>query len=174
MSTNSVPPPPNFQQQVDYAKWLAELKRRDAERSHDRLHTFHDAVNEAAIKSGELALRMALLINGGAAIALLTFIGTLPKEQKRAVADTLVWFGSGVGLAVLAIAGTYFTNYFMLEIASSKLRRWEHPYVDIGPNTAKYEKLNIGFHLISVALGVASVVAFAIGLLCIRTALKTL
>jgi hypothetical protein len=71
---------------------------------HDTWREFGLQANEAAIGAGNLALRMSLLINGGAAVALLTFVGPLPANQKRAVADTLVWFSSGIVAAVAGLA----------------------------------------------------------------------
>src|ERR1700682_5357755 len=62
-------PPPEMQ------KWFEEIRREDAQRAHDNIEEFRRSVNEAAIKTGELALRTAILINGGAAIALLGFVG---------------------------------------------------------------------------------------------------
>lgn len=166
--------PPNHPPPFEFQKWVHELKRSEAERAHDKIDDFHRYVNEAAIKSGELALRIALLINGGAAIALLSFIGSLPKEQKRIFADTLVWFASGVALAGAAIALAYFTNYFMAGIASSKLRTWEHPYVQPGPTTPRFTGLNLFFHIASAATGIASLAIFICGMLHVRNALASL
>ena len=166
--------PPSQQPPFDYQKWLHEMKRQDAQRTHDKLDDFHRYVNEAAIKSGELALRISLLINGGAAVALLTFIGTLPKEQKHAFADNLVWFASGVALAVAALGLSYFTNYFMAGIATSNVRTWEHPYIQPGPTTPRYRALNISFHVAAILVGLASLAVFICGMLHVRNALTQL
>jgi len=168
------PTPPNQQPPSDYQKWRHELELQDAQRAHDKLDDFQKYVNQAAGKTGELALRMALLINGGAAISLLTFIGTLPKEQKPAVAGTLVWFAVGVALAAAAIALAYFTNYFMVGIASSRLRKWEYPYVEPGPTTPLYKTLNIIFHIAAVLAGSASLAVFVYGVLQVRDVLTHL
>jgi hypothetical protein len=151
-----------------------EINRQNAQRAHDKLDDFHKYVNEAAIKTSELALRMALLINGGAAIALLTFVGTLPKEQKRIVADTLLWFAYGVATAAVAIALAYFTNYFMAGVASSKMRTWEHPYIQPGPKTGLYMALNRTCHIAAVICAVLSLAFFVCGVLSVRAALTLL
>lgn len=169
MSNQQTPP---TQQQLDHAKWLDEINRQDAHRAHDKLDNFHEYVNKAAVKTGQAALRMSMLINGGAALSLLTFIGTLNREQKHEVADTLVWFASGVALAVVAIAASYFTDYFMAGIAGSKIKTFQHPYIQPGPNTKRYETLNFVFHLIAVGCGVVSLLMFVCGLLAVRTALS--
>lgn len=172
MSDQKLPDDP--QPPYDYKKWLHELKRQDAQRAHDKLDEFHGYVNKAAMQGGELALRMAILINGAAAISLLTFIGKLPKYQQHAVANTLVYFASGVGLGVAGIALAYLTNYFMAGIAGSKLRIWDHPYVQDGPTTKRFIILNIAFHILALAAGIASIVCFAWGILDVRDALTHL
>jgi hypothetical protein len=176
---------PPAQPPFDYQKWFVEMQRHDAQRAleirredacraHDKLNELHRYVDEAAIAAGQSALRMSRLINGGAAIALLTFVGTLPKEQKRLFADTLVWFASGVALAVAALALAYFTNYFMAGVATSPLRTWVYPYIEPGPTTSRYTILNRIFHVSSVLVGLASLAAFVCGMLRVRDALAYL
>jgi hypothetical protein len=94
--------------------------------------------NEAATGGANLALRMSLLINGGAAVALLAFIKDLGKEQQHAVANTLVWFGFGVIAAVIALALAYFTNYSAGQLAISRLPIDQYPYFRDGPATARW------------------------------------
>ena len=50
-----------------------EQDRRDAERHHDELNKYIALNREAAIRSGEAAVRWVLLANGGAIIAVLSF-----------------------------------------------------------------------------------------------------
>jgi hypothetical protein len=168
------PPNPNPQPTFDYQKWVHDINREEAHRAHDKLDDFHAYVNKGAVKTGQSALKLSMLINGGAAVALLTFIGKLPKEQQHAVADTLVWFASGVALAVAAIAASYFTDYFMAAIAVSRMRTYEHPYVTDGPKTNRFRKLNLAFHILAVGAGLASLGAFVCGTFDVRAALAHL
>jgi hypothetical protein len=147
--------------------------REDACRAHDKLDDYQTYVDQAAIKAGEFALRMSLLINGGAAIALLTFIGNLGKDKKL-FADTLVWFASGVALAVSALALSYFTNLFTAGMAGSRLRTWQHPYIQPGPTTSRYTILRWVFHVAAILFGLASLAAFVCGMLRVRDALTHL
>ena len=48
-----------------------QLQREDAIRAHDRAQEFETKTNEATVASGQVAIRMAILINGGAAITIL-------------------------------------------------------------------------------------------------------
>src|SRR6266566_4435800 len=164
------PIPPTQQQKIDFAKWSDETKRREAERAHDKVDEFHSSVNEAAIKSAELTLRMSLLINGGAAVSLLTFIGPLPKDQKIAMANTLIWFASGVGIAVAALAFSYLTHYFTAAIASSRIRIWQHPYLLAGSRTSRWIVLTRFFHIAAIVLAIASLAAFVGGMVEVRSA----
>jgi hypothetical protein len=148
-----------------------ELKREDAHRAHDRNDDFHTYVNKQVVKTGQSALRMAMLINGGAAVSLLTFIGQLAREQRAAMADTLVWFAAGVLLAVVAIATSYFTDFFLAALTSSRQKTWEPPYLVDTPVTKRNRRLNILFHIITIATAVASLGTFIVGVLVVRGAL---
>jgi hypothetical protein len=66
-------------------QWSFEQTRAIAEREHDRVIKSRDILNEAAVNGGNLALRMVLLINGGAAIALLSFMNALPNGRQLPV-----------------------------------------------------------------------------------------
>jgi hypothetical protein len=77
-----------------------EAKRRttvDIERWKIQ-NTFEVEMFKAVIEAGQTALRSALLINGGAAAALLAFLGNLLTKTPSANSGTLV---SGVGFALL-------------------------------------------------------------------------
>src|SRR6266581_8178796 len=70
------------EQEIERAKWQHEKLREDAHRAHDKSNAFHTYVNQAAIDSGNLALRTLILINGGAAIAVLAFLGAVSAKEK--------------------------------------------------------------------------------------------
>ena len=76
-------PPPPF----EYQKWAHELKREDAQRAFDLLESRRDKINEAAIKAADSALRAGLLINGGAAVSVLAFIGSLATKELIAISQ---------------------------------------------------------------------------------------
>jgi hypothetical protein len=91
-------------------QWSFEQNRAIAEQAHDRVFKSADMLNEASVNGGNLALRMVLLINGGAAVALLSFMNALPKDQKQAIANALAWLAWGVATAALALGLAYFTK----------------------------------------------------------------
>jgi hypothetical protein len=155
-------------------RWIFELQQEHARREHDRSDDFHKYVNEAAIRTADAALRNLMLVNGGAAVALLTFIGALSKEQKPVIANTLAWFASGVALAVAGMALAYFTNFFMAGIGSSMTKKWERPFLVDGPKTHLYRKLNLGFHIAAVVVAILSLIAFVVGIVKVRNGLANL
>src|SRR5664279_1953895 len=123
---------------LEHRRWVFEQGRHDAERAHDNNDKFFHKVNEAAITAANLALRMSLLLNGGAAISVLSFIGNLPADKKPLVAGGLVWFAWGAAAAVAGIALAYATNYCMAGIAGSKQKNWNAPYLTPTASTKVY------------------------------------
>jgi hypothetical protein len=167
-------PPPSPSDDLDFRKWAHEQNMKAAERAHDKSDEFVRQINEAAINVGNLALRMGMLINGGAAVALLTFVGNLPAEQKRAVAATLGWFAGGVAAAVLGLALAYFTNYCIVRKERSKTWNYQPPYVADGPDTNWWHRLNVLCHILAIVVGLGSLVLFVVGMFYVRAALTKL
>src|SRR5260221_6230605 len=128
------------------------MNREDAQRAHDMESEFFGGVNKATIDIGNLTLRTSVLINGGATIAVLGFIGAVISRDKfdvahiNAVAQSMIWFCYGIVSAVVGMAFAYLTNYFMVTISNSKLRTWQHPFIAPGPKTKFYTITNIVFH----------------------------
>ena len=147
---------------------------RAAERAHDQAEAVALQIDEAQVNGANLALRMGMLINGGAAIALLTFVGSLPADQKRAVAATLVWFAWGVVAAVGALGLLHFTNYSMVAKERSKQRSYEHPYLHDQATTKWWSWANGLLHILTILAGLTSLALFIVGMLCVRAALTKL
>ena len=172
--TNQPPPPAPAKEQIELQKWLHEQNTQVVQRAHDRSEAFARQINEAAINGANFALRMVLLINGGAAVALLTFVGGLPAEQKRAVAATLDWFTWGVAAAVAGLACAYFTNHALAVKERSKTWIDKPPYLINGPNTKGWSKVVLVFRFLAIVVGTVSLVLFIVGMLSVRTALTKL
>jgi hypothetical protein len=158
------------EQQIEEAKWKHELQRDDAKRAHDTSAEFHAYTNKAAMDGASLALRTLIVINGGAAIAILTFLGGVASKDKSdftkvgAVADTIQYFAIGVALALVGMALAYFTNYFMAAVEGAKRRIWEHPYLKETPRSKQLRKLNIGFHVAAFLAASVSLILFVVGM----------
>jgi hypothetical protein len=166
--------------QTEEAKWAHGLNREDAHRAHDNAEEFHSYTNRAAIETANLSLRTLVVINGGAAIAVLTFLGGVASKEKidfakvGVVAGTLKWFAFGVALAVLAMALSYLTNFAMAAIASSMARKWEHPYVSDGPKTKRWRRINLAFHICAMLTAFGSLALFLAGMFAASDAITLL
>jgi hypothetical protein len=157
---------------------LYVMAREEARRAHDRATSFATQVNEAAIKTGESTFRACLLINGGAAVSVLAFIGGLASKdvigvsQLAAVADSLIPFAAGVVAAVAGMALSYLVNYFTALHADSLTKIWEHPWLTPGKRTVWFARLKTGFHALTILAGVVSVFFFVRGVLAVRNSVE--
>jgi hypothetical protein len=151
-------------------QWVFEQNRAVAERQHDKVTDVANKINEATINGGNLALRMVLLINGGAAVALLSFMSDLPKDQRQAIARALAWFAWGVVAAALSLGLTYFTNYCAVGVERSKKLLYEPPFILDGTYTALWRRFRIVFHIAAILVGLLSLVLFVVGMLSVRSA----
>jgi len=156
------------------------INREDAHRAHDQITEFHSYVNKAAIEAANLSLRTLVLINGGAAIAVLTFLGGVASKDKidfnkiGVVAGTLKWFAFGVAFACLGMALSYLTNFAAAAIANSMTREWTHPYLTDGPKTKRWERINLSFHISAIIVAIISLALFLIGMFAASNAVTDL
>jgi hypothetical protein len=155
-------------------------RREDALRVHDRSRSYSEATNEAVMKAGEVAIRTVMLVNGGAAVAVLAFIGALVREggvtvkQVSGVSGSLLWFAGGVAMAVLALALSYFTNYCYVGSETSRVFAFDHPYIIDGANTWKWRYWGRAFHVGAIVWAVLSLVAFVFGMFDVHHAIVRL
>jgi hypothetical protein len=153
----------------EYARWMEDAKREHALRAHDREHDFFGVNNAAAIKSGEEAIKALILINGGSSVAMLAFVGALASkdqytsEQLRVLANPLIYFASGVGLAGLASIMAYLSNRAIAAVSLSRLRIWEHPFVTPGPKTKRWTVTQGALVILTALIALASLASFGCG-----------
>lgn len=169
-------PPPPF----DYQKWTHEMKREDVRRASDLHVSRVDKSNEAAIKAAEAALRAGLLINGGAAVSVLAFIGSLATKeligipQLSRVAGSLEIFAFGVAAAVVGIGLSYLTHFFEAGYHASMTWSIDTSSMGPGPNTKAYLWLRIGVHAFAVIAFLACIGCFVFGMFSVRDAIEHL
>jgi hypothetical protein len=100
-------------------------------------------------------LKTLALVNGGAAIAVLTYLGNLvaraPKAEAPNMKSTLIWYCSGLGLTVLAFIFAYVSQLCLYNEERKRLAGTQIP-----------ERHGWGVAL-CVILAVASALAFVIG-----------
>jgi hypothetical protein len=160
---------------LEHTRWLLDNARRDAERAFDREDAILDAYGQAAISAGTLALRSAMWINGGAAVTVLSFIGGLVGTSRNIhavtpVADTLIWFAAGAGLAVVGMALSYLVNYCAGGLRASQKRHWEHPYIRPAATTRRWQVAVTCLQWSAVAAGALSLLCFILGVFAVHGA----
>ena len=129
--------------------------------------------NEAAAESGRAASRILVLINGGAAVALLGLIGALAgaecfeNQQIQRFGSNLIWFAWGVVFGAGTLALGYLVNYFHAGAARTQI-------VNPGsPHSRWLWPANV-FSFGAILLGVFSLAAFVLGMFAVRNSLSLL
>ena len=132
------------------------------------------------MQSGQVTIRTAALINGGAAVVVLGFVGGLIGQGKvelgqvNTIAGSLMWFVYGVASAVCSLGSSYIVNY---------CRRWQvetlqetdaPPYFVRTAATDWWKQITRVFQLIALVVGVLSLVFFVIGMWDLRESIALL
>src|ERR1700730_590358 len=161
----------------EHEKWVYQQVRDEARRAHDRVTQFLLAFNESAIKSSELTLRTAVLINGGAAISVLAFIGGLAAQgrigisQLGGIADSLILFALGVASASVGMCFSYLTHNFTLARPESKKLSVEPPFVQPGPATKWWKLSRRVVYDLAIFACLASLILFVMGMFDVKDAI---
>ena len=163
-----------------YLRSMDDLERQLADKRHDKNYNFTVKLNEQVIQNANIALRTAVLDNGAAAIAMLSFISSLygkdPNASNRDYASLtapLMWFAVGVAMGAFAIAMSYFTNYSIVANAVHKLQDYNHPYIHDTPLSKRWLRAAITCQIIAIVAGLGSLGTFVYGMLQIKHALTT-
>jgi hypothetical protein len=94
------------------AKFKAELDQWVDSSRHRHEHSIE--MFRSVLSSAEQALKACMLINGGAAVALLAFSGNLIQHNQTrflpGVSNALAWFVGGVLAGAMALAFRYFSQ----------------------------------------------------------------
>jgi hypothetical protein len=161
-------------------KWREEKSREDMERAHDQMHDDRHKITDAAIQSGQITIRTAALMNGGAAVVVLGFVGGLIGQgrvevnQINTIAGSLMWFVYGVAAAVCSLGSAYIVNY---------CRRWQidtlqetsaPPYFVSTAISDRWKQTTRLFQLIALIVGVLSLVFFVVGMWDLRDSIGEL
>lgn len=133
-----------------------EFEKYSWEKRLDEHRAYLSAVNDSRIKmfdsvisSGQNAIRILLTINGGAAIAVLAFLGHLASINSSmlpAFSLPLKWFTCGVASVGAAAAGTYLTQLAF----SSERKLWR--------------RVGVVLQFVTILCGLASIILFVFGL----------
>jgi len=147
--------------------------------SSERSLTSYDS-EEATLKSAENSIRVLLLINGGAAVSVLAFAGSLASkdrvttDQLSAIAGSLIWFASGVASSALTAFFSYLTNFFYLVANAAHLRLPDFPYVAPTRQFVRRQRIGRIFHGLALLTALAALFLFLIGMYEVKEAIKHL
>jgi hypothetical protein len=154
---------------------VEDLNRKTAERAHESLTEFTRQNYQAAFQSGQLALRTVVLVNGGAAVAVLFFLSTIAARvsvvQISVVASSLLWFVAGITCGLMALTCAYLTNLYDANVGTSLSQTWEYPYNQPGRYTHYFVRLSRFVHILAILAGTASLLLFVVGMWDVRSAI---
>jgi hypothetical protein len=158
----------------------AKEHRQYIERRHAAAREQETRLDEATIAAGQLAIRMAILINGGAAVAVLAFVGGLVgHEQVKLshlvrVAGSLQLFAWGVVAAGAALGLFYCTNYCHTRLWQSYRLIVDPPYIQEGDKSKSWRWGGHFFHVTAVIAGLLSLGFFIWGVIAVYRSIKYL
>jgi hypothetical protein len=160
---------------------MSEIRIEEARRAYDQEQDAWNRANDAAVNIGNVTLRTAVLINGGAAVAALGFIGSVfngghlkPGTSLGTLTSPLEWFAWGVAVATLAMGFGYIVNYANAGLISGRNRTWEHPYIKETATSKVWRGVSTVFTVITLLCGIASICLFVYGMFHIRSVIGTL
>jgi hypothetical protein len=132
-------------------------------------YDYFKSMNEQTIATSNAVLRSLILINGGAAVAVLAFVGSIAGTDTFNVAGKvanlttpLIWFGWGVAVAVLSMILAYFTHYFTAAYAQAEPPAHKLPGC-----------LKTIFHLLGLLAAFGSLALFLVGMYEVRASVLT-
>ena len=138
-------------------KHETELTVYRAENEHNLAHYNAQQLQavemfKSVISYGTAALKSAILINGGAAVALLAFIGniwnkSIPQSAVGHLTSAIAYFSFGVLAATIGTASSYITQYC-----------YGHNYMKTGKV----------IHILTLALVIGSYALFSLGIVGAR------
>ena len=152
-------------------------KQRDMERAHDALREVMKRANEATVQSGQLAARTIILINGGAVVAMLAFVGNFASRAQSSltsVADSLVYFAIGVAFGAVTLGAAYFANFAGTSALYATDLIRDHPYFQENAGSRRWRVASVVFQVISIVAGIMGLLLFAWGTWEIRNTIKSL
>jgi hypothetical protein len=135
-------------------------RMRDAERMHALNEAYLKLASEAAVKYAESTVKAIMLINGGASVSVLAFIGGL-------LTNSLMWFASGVLSAAIGAFLAYFAAYCGAAHEHNTSKTWTPPYVMETVISRRWNRREIIWRRAAILAGVLSLVFFVCGMISV-------
>ncbi|UWR79550.1 hypothetical protein K4K97_13185 [Phaeobacter inhibens] len=169
-----------MQHEADREKLLYDLNIEYAKRAHDLNRQTSSEFSRAAIESANVTIRAFILVNGGAVVALLAFIGALEATEAGGEAKIdelilpLLLFSFGVGSSIVTAALAYLVNMLDHDITNSVQLTWEHPYVQDDDDAERLRRRRQRFHKVAITIALITVFLFFAGVFTVANAISNL
>lgn len=166
-----------MREDLEQVKHQYEINQEHAKRAHDLNRQDSAEFRKAAVESANLAIRSMVLVNGGAVVALLAFVGAIASKDFGYVpkVDDLVtpiwWFALGVGLSSILAALAYLVNMLDADITNSVNFTWKHPYVEDTSSALRLRGFRTIIHVSALIIAVATLCVFFRGILGVTDAI---
>ena len=145
------------------------FNRLNAHERHEQNQQFISSANVAAIELSAITLKALLLLNGGAAVAMLGFVASVSSSlvanqvSLAGVVRSLQMFSCGAALAVLATGLAYVVMYLQAAVAQAYELSQDPPYVRGTRASTRIDRVYVAFHILSVVVACASLILFISG-----------
>lgn len=157
-----------------------DVNIRAAERAHDRAKEFQLKLIDAATRDAQEAMKVALAINGGAAIAVMALVGAFGSRDIATlikiadVFDSLFLFAGGVLAAAVTAACAYLSNSCYAASHHHLNKIFVPPYTYATDKSKLYERLARRFNIVGALFVVIALVAFIAGSLFVAIGMSHL
>ena len=166
-------------EQTDNAKYLRDVNRELALRAHERARQAQADYLKASLDSSASAIRLLVLVNGAAVVAVLAFTGAVESSpgadqfSASQLVKPMTFFALGVAFAALSSVLAYLVMLLDHSISNAVVFTWEHPYVEKDPerNHAWHLDWRIGLHYTAMASALLSLLMFFGGVISIGLAI---
>ena len=147
--------------------------------THESLRDQIVQVDEYAVRMGEGAIKASLLINGGALVALLAFLGNLAKfdadlRNLNNLRFPMILFAAGVLSSTVGLGLSWAANFCSARALINYRMDFEFPFIHKQPKAVYYDRATSALQVLAIIFGVAPLICFAIGAWLASDALITL
>lgn len=166
--------------QEDRSTWKLEFDQGHAKRAHDLNRQNYADNRRAAIETSNAVVRVMLLVNGGAVVALLALVSALASGQTveliqiESLIAPVQRFAIGVGMTAVLAALAYLVNMLDADISNSVSLVWKHPYVVDKPIAKRLRSVRTVFHVMALLIGLAVIFVFFWGVWGVADAIRVI
>lgn len=153
----------------DFQRW--KLNHENALSAHAQFRSTKAQLLEGGLSFALEAIRTAVLVNGGAVVAMAAFIGATynaPTGEVEAVRAALLLpaflFAIGAVAAGLASGCAYFTQLMYHEVSENQSTEWESPFVRDTPSSKSKRWWGVLWHKLGVVMVLGSYSTLVVGL----------